>query len=156
MEIDSALSLYELLDIAASQWSKIDSLWNFFLWIHLAILGGLIAVDRPVSILERLTAMAIYSAFLFLNYLGLSTAYGYFEAIILQIRAYPDVAHAEQVRAYLDRVPLDIFPLTLEAVYLLGFTFTGVALTFANSFVRAKLKARARSLGANGQGEKDD
>ncbi len=137
------MTIYELLDVAASQWSKIDSVWNFFLWIHLTILGALMIVDRHVSIPERGIALLIYAGFLFVNYQGMTTAYDYFEVIILQIRDFPNPENADYIQAYLSQMPAKLPTVLINAIYLLGMTLTAVALALVNRFVDAKLRLRA-------------
>ncbi|MGF1456422.1 MAG: hypothetical protein ACFB6R_13735 [Alphaproteobacteria bacterium] len=137
------MDLYELLDLVASQWNKIDSVWNFFLWIHLTILGALMIVDRHVSVVERTIAMLIYIGFLVINYQGMVAAYGYFEALILQVREYPNPENADYVLTFLTRMPARLSPTLINAIYLLGVVLTGAALVLVNRFVDAKLRLRA-------------
>ena len=59
---------YELIDIAQSVGARIDVQWGFFLTIHLALLGGIIYVDRPLSATEKTFAVALYSIFAVMNY----------------------------------------------------------------------------------------
>jgi hypothetical protein len=62
------MSTYELIDIAQSVASRIDVQWGFFLTIHLALLGGIIYVDRPLSTTEKTFAVTLYSIFAVMNF----------------------------------------------------------------------------------------
>lgn len=59
---------YELIDIAQSVAARIDVQWGFFLTIHMALLGGIIYVDRPLSPTEKTFAVALYSIFAVMNF----------------------------------------------------------------------------------------
>ena len=59
---------YELIDIANSVAARIDVQWGFFLTIHMALLGGIIYVDRPLSPIEKTFALALYSIFAVMNF----------------------------------------------------------------------------------------
>lgn len=62
------MSLYELFDVALSVGNRIDVQWGLFITVHLAIFGGIIYVDRPLRLPEKVGAMAIYAAFAALNF----------------------------------------------------------------------------------------
>lgn len=59
---------YELIDIAQSVASRIDVQWGFFLTIHMALLGGIIYVDRPLSPVEKAFAVVLYTIFALMNF----------------------------------------------------------------------------------------
>ncbi len=59
---------YELIDIANSVATRIDVQWGFFLSIHMALLGGIVYVDRPLSATEKTFAVALYSIFAVMNF----------------------------------------------------------------------------------------
>ncbi len=44
---------YELLDLALSLSNRIDTHWALFISVHLALIGGIIYVDRPLSKREK-------------------------------------------------------------------------------------------------------
>ncbi|MDJ0748191.1 MAG: hypothetical protein QNJ11_01845 [Woeseiaceae bacterium] len=62
------MTLYELFDVALSVGNRIDVQWGLFVTVHLAIFGGIIYVDRPLRLPEKVGAMAIYAAFAALNF----------------------------------------------------------------------------------------
>ena len=79
------MSLYELLDLTATNYAKIDVLWNFFIWIHLAVLGGLLLVPRRVTLVERLIVLIAYGAFAYVNRSALADTYAYQGALLAEI-----------------------------------------------------------------------
>jgi hypothetical protein len=79
------MSLYELLDLMASNSAKIDVLWNFFIWIHLAVLGGLLLVPRRVTLVERLIVLLAYGAFAYVNRNALIDSYAYQDVLSSEI-----------------------------------------------------------------------
>lgn len=71
------MSLYEYLDILAQGYERIDFLWNMFIAVHLAIIGGIILINRRIGVLERTIAIIGYLSFLFVNHNSITDAYGY-------------------------------------------------------------------------------
>jgi len=59
---------YELLDLALSLSNRIDTHWTLFISVHLALIGGIIYVDRPLVRNEKFAAIIIYSGFALVNY----------------------------------------------------------------------------------------
>jgi len=59
---------YELLDLALSLSNRIDTHWTLFISVHLALIGGIIYVDRPLARNEKFAAIIIYSGFALVNY----------------------------------------------------------------------------------------
>jgi hypothetical protein len=80
-----AMSIYELLDLLASNYQKIDTLWQFFIWIHLAILGALFLMPRRVSMPERAVAFIAYGAFVYVNRSALVDTYEYHAVLLKEI-----------------------------------------------------------------------
>lgn len=59
---------YEIIIIAQNTGTRLDAQWGVFITVHLALLGGIIYVDRPLRRLEKAGAIAVYAAFAFFNY----------------------------------------------------------------------------------------
>jgi len=59
---------YELLDLALSLSNRIDTHWTLFISVHLALIGGIIYVDRPLFRNEKIAAIIIYSGFAIVNF----------------------------------------------------------------------------------------
>ena len=79
------MELYKLVDVAISSGNRIDAQWGFFITIHLAILGGIIYVDRPLEKMEKMIALVLYCGFAVINYLGLSLQQDLLDVTIRQI-----------------------------------------------------------------------
>jgi hypothetical protein len=79
------MSIYELLDVLASNYQKIDGLWNFFITIHLTILGALFLMPRRVSMPERGVVLIAYAAFSYVNRSALVDAYDYQRVVLAEI-----------------------------------------------------------------------
>lgn len=79
------MSLYELLDLTASNSAKIDNLWNFFIWIHLAVLGALLLIPRRVTLVERFVVLLAYGAFAYVNRNALVDTYAYQDALLAEV-----------------------------------------------------------------------
>lgn len=62
------MDFFELVNVAQSVAARIDVQWGFFLTIHMALLGGIIYVDRPLSVVEKTVAIIIYLVFATLNF----------------------------------------------------------------------------------------
>ncbi len=60
---------YELLDLALSLSNRLDTHWTLFITVHLALIGGIIYVDRPLLKNEKIAAVIIYSGFALVNML---------------------------------------------------------------------------------------
>lgn len=59
---------YELVSVAVATGERLDSQWAIFISVHLALLGAIVYVDRPLRRLEKIGASLIYAAFAVFNY----------------------------------------------------------------------------------------
>jgi len=78
---------YEISDLIASQLSLINETWNFFLTIHLGILGLLIITRHYVSSPVKLVIVLAYVGFAFVNYSAQADSYGRLAAFYEDARA---------------------------------------------------------------------
>ena len=62
------MTVYELLDVALTVGNRIDVQWGLFITVHLAVFGGIIYVDRPLRLAEKIGALFVYASFAALNY----------------------------------------------------------------------------------------
>jgi hypothetical protein len=62
------MTAYELIDLAVGIGNRIDVQLGIFITVHLAIFGGIIYVDRPLTRTEKVASLFIYSLFAYLNY----------------------------------------------------------------------------------------
>jgi len=76
---------YELLDLALSLSNRIDTHWTLFISVHLALIGGIIYVDRPLFKKEKVAALLIYSGFAFINYMMMRNQALFLDSIYQQL-----------------------------------------------------------------------
>jgi hypothetical protein len=76
---------YELLDLALSLSNRIDTHWTLFISVHLALIGGIIYVDRPLAKNEKFAAIIIYSGFALVNYFMMKNQALFLASIYQQI-----------------------------------------------------------------------
>lgn len=63
------MSSFELVQLLIAFQNRLDVQWGVFITVHLALFGGIIYIDRPLRVGEKLAAMVIYSGFAAINYL---------------------------------------------------------------------------------------
>ncbi len=84
------MSPYELLDLALSLSNRIDTHWTLFITVHLALIGGIIYVDRPLQKNEKFAAMVIYTGFAVANYMMMRNQALFLASIYAQIFEFKD------------------------------------------------------------------
>lgn len=62
------MDIYQLLDLTISLSNRIDTHWTLFITVHLALIGGIIYVDRPLKKSEKVVAIFVYTGFALINY----------------------------------------------------------------------------------------
>jgi hypothetical protein len=131
------MSLYELLDLTASNSAKIDVLWNFFIWIHLAVLGGLLLVPRRVSLVERLVVLLAYGAFAYVNRSALIDTYAYQDVLLGEITRFKVAADAvgSGVHDYLANFHLRERIIWLDYAHPIAAAIVAMAILSANRFL---------------------
>lgn len=65
------MTSYEIISVLLSTGHRIDAQWALFLSIHMAILGAVIYVDRPLNRVEKSFAIFFYVVFGVCNFLAL-------------------------------------------------------------------------------------
>jgi hypothetical protein len=132
------MSLYELLDLLASNYQKIDTLWEFFISIHLAVLGALFLMPRRVSMPERLVAFLAYAAFSYVNRSALVDTYDYHAVLLKEIARFkaapPDTGGllVQQIAGF----NLQAKTQFLAWSHYLAAAFVAFAMLFANTLAR--------------------
>jgi len=76
---------YELLDLALSLSNRIDTHWTLFISVHLALIGGIIYVDRPLFRNEKIAAIIIYTGFALVNFMMMRSQALFLGSIYQQI-----------------------------------------------------------------------
>lgn len=56
-----------MLEVAVSLSNRFDTHWTLFITVHLALIGGIIYVERPLNRVEKGGAILIYTGFAGMN-----------------------------------------------------------------------------------------
>ena len=67
------MDAYQLIDITMSISNRIDLHWGLFITVHMALLGAIIYIDRPLVGAEKIGAIVMYSGFAIVNYMLMLT-----------------------------------------------------------------------------------
>ncbi|MFT5677236.1 MAG: hypothetical protein ACI808_003188 [Paraglaciecola sp.] len=86
------MNIADLLELALSLNSRLDNHWTLFVSIHLALLGGVIYIDRPLRRNEKIVAVLIYSGFALVNYMMMRNAVIFLDRVYLDILALKNEA----------------------------------------------------------------
>ncbi|MCB1569819.1 MAG: hypothetical protein R3F08_14735 [Dokdonella sp.] len=86
------MSWYELVSVAQTISERIDVQWGFFLTVHMALLGGIIYVDRPLSRVEKTAAVFVYAVFATMSFRLLTLQQTLLERVYKDIVALRDDA----------------------------------------------------------------
>ena len=84
------MTAYELLDLALSLTNRLDTHWTLFITVHLALIGGIIYVDRPLNTKEKFVTMFIYSGFAYTNYIVMKRQFDFLNSIYEKIHTMKD------------------------------------------------------------------
>ena len=84
------MTAYELLDLALSLSNRLDTHWTLFITVHLALIGGIIYVDRPLNTKEKIVTMFIYSGFAYTNYIVMKRQFDFLSSIYEKIYMIKD------------------------------------------------------------------
>lgn len=83
---------YELLDLALSLSNRLDTHWTLFITVHLALIGGIIYVDRPLTPKEKVVATFIYTGFALTNYIVMKRQFDFLGSIYEKLIQMKDQA----------------------------------------------------------------
>lgn len=84
------MSPYELLDLALSLNNRLDTHWTLFITVHLALIGGIIYVDRPLLKNEKVAAVIIYTGFAIVNYVMMTSQAQFLASIYTEVATLKD------------------------------------------------------------------
>ena len=84
------MTVYELLNLSFSLSERIDTHWALFISVHLALIGGIIYVDRPLTKKEKSAAIFVYSGFAAINYFMMNGQAVFLNSIYQQINSIKD------------------------------------------------------------------
>ncbi len=79
---------YELFDLGISIANRLDIQWGLFITVHMAIFGGIVYVDRPLTFSEKVGALIIYTGFAVINYLITRNLFEFFHSANQDIARY--------------------------------------------------------------------
>lgn len=105
------MTFYELIDVAQSVAARIDVQWGFFLTMHMALLGGIIYVDRPLSTTEKSLAIFLYSVFAVMSFRMLRLQQSLLE------KAYADIVALRNDACCTDSNLMDFYVAEVNAVF---------------------------------------
>lgn len=81
------MNQHDLLQLFIAAGAPIDTAWNMFIVVHITLLGGIYAMKRRMTGLERIFVALLYSVFAYINWKALTGAYALYDTILLDIRA---------------------------------------------------------------------
>lgn len=84
------MELDQLMAIAVSLSNRLDTHWTLFITVHLALIGGIIYVDRPLLKVEKLVAVFVYTGFALVNYVMMMNQMMFLKSIYLDIFTFLD------------------------------------------------------------------
>ena len=79
------MDIYQLMEIAVSLSNRLDTHWTLFITVHLALIGGIIYVDRPLQKFEKIAAILVYSGFALINYLMMLNQINFLNSLYMDI-----------------------------------------------------------------------
>ncbi len=85
------MDVYQLLEIAVALSNRLDTHWTLFITVHLALIGGIIYVDRPLHKPEKIIAVLVYTGFAVINYLMMLNQVHFMNSIYHDILAFQNL-----------------------------------------------------------------
>ena len=82
------MDVYQLMDISVSLSNRLDTHWTLFITVHLALIGGIIYVDRPLRGSEKVAAILVYTGFAAVNYAMMQNQITFLNSVNLDIGAF--------------------------------------------------------------------
>ncbi|KAF0226899.1 MAG: hypothetical protein FD175_2875 [Beijerinckiaceae bacterium] len=80
------MNTHELIQQFIASGGPIDTGWNMFIFVHITLVGGIYAMKRKMTWLERFCVTLFYSIFGWINWSGLTASYKLYNAILTDIR----------------------------------------------------------------------
>ena len=80
---------YEFHDLLAGNRELISDTWNFFLTVHLALLGIIFVSRDGINNIQRIVLFGAYVAFMYMNYAAQIDNYTHYLSIVDGIRSMP-------------------------------------------------------------------
>ncbi|MEM9898406.1 MAG: hypothetical protein AAF742_03405 [Pseudomonadota bacterium] len=83
---------YELHDLLSGNRELISDTWNYFLTVHLALLGVIFIASNGVNSVQRIVLFGAYIAFMYVNYMAQVDNYEFYTELIAVIQDLPNDA----------------------------------------------------------------
>jgi len=83
----AAMDIHQLIQQFIAAGAPIDTGWNMFIFVHITLVGGIYAMKRKMTLIERFFVTLFYSVFGWINWSGLTASYKLYNAILMDIRA---------------------------------------------------------------------
>lgn len=80
------MTLSEIAELAIDISNRVDMQWGLFVTVHMAVIGAIVYLDKPMLKIEKAIALLVYFGFMFINYSMMHTQLGLLNA------AYQDIA----------------------------------------------------------------
>lgn len=142
------MSIYELIELTSGINNRIDIQWGLFITVHMALFGGIIYVDRPLRLIEKIPALMIYSGFAFVNYKIMVIQFESLKNIYLDVadlaaKGCCDGSHiVGQMLSELDKGKFEISFQVLDVMHVVMFVLVVLSIVFDKALsVRQKVKA---------------
>jgi hypothetical protein len=81
------MNTHELIQQFIAAGVPIDTAWNMFIFVHITLVGGIYAMKRRMTWVERGFVSVLYSVFGWINWNALTGAYRLYDSILMDIRA---------------------------------------------------------------------
>jgi len=107
-----------LFELFISVGQKIDSLWEFYVTVHLAILGGILWVHARLHALISFTLFLSYLMFAWLNYGAIADYYHILTALQQDISSSSGPVHLQALHKQISVLDYSSREIILAIVYL--------------------------------------
>lgn len=142
------MNIYQLMDVAISLSNRLDTHWTLFITVHLALIGGIIYVDRPLQKSEKIAAILVYSGFAVINYLMMLNQTNFLNSIYVDIVAFkadPCCQDSATMKHLVRMTELGSFKTTIWSIATIHLAmYVLVVMSILNDKARIKPAARNR------------
>lgn len=131
-----------LMEVAVLISNRFDTHWTLFISVHLALIGGIIYIDRPLDRTEKTTAILVYTGFAVMNGLMMMNQIMQLNSIyqdLIALRTHECCMHLktlERIETVAQRLSVNMQLLIIIVVHLLMYVL--VILSIVNDKTRRK------------------
>ena len=135
------MTAYELADLAVTLGNRIDFHWGLFITVHLALLGAIVYIDRPLRGVEKVATLLLYIGFASINYQQMSNQVELLNAVyedVVTMAALPQHASAAVIQRMNDEAEMGRIPLArlmLISSHLFMFVVASLSIIFDNKII---------------------